>query len=112
MTFLLPPERHPPESLTGLGAYASIGEAEMNQEKWVLNSLTMWGAFITGLTASLPSLNVFLQYFFDFSIEPDWLTALNDGVKNAIMGVGSIAGLGMVVWGRWNAKAELTAKPK
>lgn len=84
----------------------------MNQDKWVLNSLTMWGAFITGLTASLPSLNLFLTYFFDFSIEPDWLTTLNDGVKNAIMGVGAITGLGMVVWGRWTAKTALKLAPK
>jgi len=113
MTLILPPERPYPESLCGLGAYASM-ETEMSQEKWVLNSLTMWGAFVTAISASLPSLNTFIVFFFgdNWSIEPGWVEAMDSGVKAVIQGVGALVGLVMVVYGRWTAKAELTvAKP-
>lgn len=80
--------------------------------KWVLTSTTMWGAFITGLTASLPSVNTFLQYFTGYSIEPDWVAALNEGVKSIIMGVGALVGLAMVIYGRFTADKPLTVLPK
>jgi hypothetical protein len=120
VTTILPRERPMPEHLTELGDYAALaveGKFEkektgMDSSKWVLNSLTMWGAFITAVSASLPSLNVFMTYFFDWSIEPGWVEGINDGVKNLIMGVGSIVGIVMVVYGRWVATAPLKMLPK
>lgn len=80
----------------------------MVQPKWVVDSLTMWGTAVTGVSAALPSINSFTSYFFDFSIEPGWVEALNEGVKAAVMGVGSIVGVVMIVAGRWRAKKPLS----
>lgn len=82
----------------------------MVQPKWVVDSLTMWGAFVTAISTSIPSINTFIVFFFgdNWSIEPGWVEALNDGVKSVVMGVGSIVGLVMIVAGRWRAKKPLS----
>ena len=76
--------------------------------KWFAKSVTMWGAFVTALTAVLPVIGA----MFGWTFVPADFAMLGKGGSDMINGIGSLIGFAMIVYGRFNATVPLSVAPK
>lgn len=81
------------------------------QPKWIVWSITAIGGAVGFLTAGLPAINAALNYFFHFTIEPDMISQLGEGLKAALGGLGAVASIVMVLYGRYRATQPVTLLP-
>ncbi len=80
---------------------------EMNNEKkWWMESLTLWGTFITAMSTVLPIIGPFIG----FDISATMIEQFGDAVARLIQALGGVTGTFMAVVGRMRANAALTQR--
>lgn len=80
-------------------------ETETNG-KWWGQSITIWGAVITGLSTVLPALGPVIG----IDITGDLVRQLGDGIVQTVQAVGGLIGTLMTVYGRVRASAPLAQR--
>lgn len=81
------------------------------QDQWVVKSLAVWGLIVTVLSGAMPgieSLVAMANPDWAFHIAPEWITSLNEGVKNVIAGMGVVIGSLMVIIDRVTGHSKKT----
>lgn len=74
--------------------------------KWWGQSVTIWGALITGLSTVLPALGPAVG----IDITGDLVREAGDGIVQSVQAVGGLVGTLMTIYGRVRATAPLTQR--
>lgn len=74
-----------------------------SQSKWWGESMTIWGAIITGLTTVLPALGPAIG----IDIMADLIEEAGKQIVQAVQGVGGLVGIAMTIFGRIRAASPL-----
>jgi hypothetical protein len=81
------------------------------QNQWVVKSLAVWGIIIATISGALPGLESLLPMLnpeWQFSVAPEWISSLDESVKNIISGAGVAVGSIMVIIDRVTGSAKKT----
>lgn len=95
-----------PESNEGAGAMSETTSETQATGKWWGQSITIWGAIITGLSTVLPALGPALG----IDITGDLVRELGDGIVLTVQAVGGLVGTLMTIYGRVRASTPLAQR--
>jgi hypothetical protein len=79
----------------------------MEDSKFFLKSLAIWGTIVTGASAILPTVSA----AFGYKINPADILQLGDGVTALINAGAAVVGTFMILRGRFRASAPLSLTP-
>lgn len=94
------------ESNEGAGAMSETTSETQGTGKWWGQSITIWGAIITGLSTVLPALGPALG----IDITGDLVRELGDHIVVTVQAVGGLVGTLMTIYGRVRASAPLAQR--
>ena len=81
-------------------------QAQAQASKWWGESVTIWGALITGLATVLPALGPLVG----LDITADLVRQFGDQVVRVVQAVAGLAGTIAVIWGRARATTPLVRR--
>jgi len=81
-------------------------ETRETNPKWWGQSITIWGAIITGLSTVLPALGP----AFGIDVTGDLVREAGEGIVQTVQAVGGLIGTLMTIYGRVRARAPLQAR--
>lgn len=85
----------------------SMGEStQQTERKWWGQSITIWGAVITGLSTVLPA----VAPAFGFDITGDLVREAGEGIVQSVQAVGGLIGTLMTIYGRMRASRPLAQR--
>ncbi|HWK32886.1 MAG TPA: glycosyl hydrolase 108 family protein, partial [Hyphomicrobium sp.] len=86
---------------------ASMGESTQQADrKWWGQSITIWGAIITGLSTVLPA----VAPAFGLDITGDLVREAGEGIVQTVQAVGGLIGTLMTIYGRMRASTSLAQR--
>lgn len=88
------------------GASDMAATAKPGADKWWGQSVTIWGAIITGLSTVLPALGPVIG----IDITGDLVREAGEQIVQTVQGVGGLIGVAMTIYGRVRASTQLTRR--
>jgi len=90
----------------GKGSESMVESTQRPERKWWGQSITIWGAIITGLSTVLPA----VAPAFGLDITGDLVREAGEGIVQTVQAVGGLIGTLMTIYGRMRASTPLAQR--